>query len=105
LFKEPATSQVDEATRTLYQLGRSIWRGHGGNTLPYITTCLCVTVGDLQRETRKLYESKRPNMPVVGTELGNLVLSSIRWLDDLDLDPVHCIRVAAGTQRRYANEH
>lgn len=105
MFREPTTTQVDDATRTLYELGRSIWRGHGGNTLPYIATCLSVVVGDIQRETQKLYEGKRPSMPAVGNELGNLALSSIRWLDDLDLDPVMCIRVAAGSQRRYANEH
>lgn len=104
MYSEPTTAQIDDATRTLYRLGRSIWRGHGTSMLPYISTCLAVVVGDIQRESRRMFEGKRPNMPAVGTELGNLALSSLRWMGDLELDPVQCVRVAAGAQRRYANE-
>jgi hypothetical protein len=105
VYKEPTASQVDFATQTLYHLGRHIWRGHGTNMLPYIATCLGSTVGDIQRQSRKMFEGRRPDLPVVGNELGNLALSSIRWMGDLELDPVQCIRVAAGAQRRYADEH
>lgn len=105
MYKEPTTAQVDKATETLYQLGRHIWRGHGTNMLPYIGTCLGVVVGDIQRQGRKMFEGRRPDFPAVGNELGNLALSSIRWMGDLELDPVQCIRVAAGAQRRYASEH
>ena len=105
MLREPTTAQVDKATETLYQLGRYIWRGHGTNMVPYIGTCLGIMVGDIQRQSRRMFEGTRPDIPAVGNELGNLALSSIRWMGDLDLDPVQCIRGAAGTQRRYANEH
>lgn len=105
MLREPTLAQIDEATDTLYQLGRYIWRGHGTNMLPYIGTCLGVVVGDIQRQGRKMFEGRRPDLPAVGTELGNLALSSIRWMGDLELDPVQCIRVAAGAQRRYADDH
>lgn len=104
MYKEPTTAQVDKATETLYQLTRHIWRDHGTNMLPYVGTSLGVTVGNIQRQSQKLFDGRRPDMPTVGIELGNLVLSSIRWLGDLDLDPKQCIRVAAGSQRRYASE-
>lgn len=105
MYREPATVQVDQVTETLYRLGRSIWQGHSTNMLPYVATCLGAVVGDIQRQARKMFEGKRPDFPAVGIELGNLALSSIRWMGDLELDPKQCVRVAAGAQRRYASEH
>lgn len=105
MLREPTTAQVDKATETLYDLGRYIWRGHSNNMTPYIGTCLGIMVGDIHRQARKMFEGRKPDLPAVGIELGNIALSSIRWIGDLDLDPVHTMRVAAGTQRRYASEH
>ena len=104
MYKQPTTAQVDKATETLFQLGRHIWRDQGTNMLPYIATSLGVMVGDIQRQSQKMFDGRRPDFPVVGNTLGHLVLSSIRWMGDLDLDPIQCVRVAAGAQRRDASE-
>jgi hypothetical protein len=104
MLREPTTAQVDKAAETLYQLGRYIWRGHGNNMIPYIGTCLGVMVGDIQRQGRKMFEGTKPDIPAAGIELGNIALSTIRWIGDLGLDPAQTIRVAAGVQRRHADE-
>lgn len=104
MLREPTTPEVDSATETLYRLSRHIWRGHGNNMLPYIATRLGVMVGDIQRQSQKLFEGRRADFPAVGIELGNLALFSIRWMGDLDLDPAQCVRVAAGAQRRHADD-
>lgn len=105
MHREPTTSEVDSATETLYQLGRYIWRGHGNNMLPYIATRLSVMVGDIHRQSQKLFDGRRADLPAVGIELGNMALLGIRWMGDLNLDPAQCVRVAAGAQRRYADDH
>ena len=104
MHSEPATAQVDSATETLYQLGRHIWRGHSTNMLPYISARLAIVVGDIQRQSLKLFEGRRADIPGVGNNLGHLALYSIRWMGDLNLDPAQCVRVAAGAQRRQADE-
>lgn len=104
MLEQPSLAQVDIATETLHRLGRHIWRGHGAAMLPYVATCLGVTIGDIQRQSRRLFDGRRADMPAVGCHLGDLALNSIRWMGDLDMDPVQCVRVAAGAQQRYAGE-
>lgn len=105
LPSEPSAYQVDKATETLYNLGRHIWRGHGNNMLPYIGTSLGVMVGDIQRQSQKLFNGRRPDFAGVGNDLAGIALHSLRWIGDLDLNPMQCVRVAAGVQRRYADDH
>src|ERR1044072_969992 len=71
MLREPTTAQVDKATETLYQLGRYIWRGHGTNMVPYIGTCLGIMVGDIQRQSRRMFEGTRPDIPAGGNGSGH----------------------------------
>lgn len=66
-------------------------------------TLLAVVTGDIARITRDA-EGNYDQLDIVeiGVELGNLVLSSLRWLEDLGLDPAEVLAAAAERQVAYA---
>ncbi len=60
-----------------------------------------VGVGDLARLGRDIqmpelyaHEAKK--------ELGNILFSTIRWIDDLGLDPLECLDLAIEAQEKFA---
>jgi hypothetical protein len=78
--------------------------------LPEIVIRLTVGVGDLARIARD-----RPT-PASGwrlltddavrdlkKELGNVLFSTIRWIDDLDLDVLECLDLAIEAQEKFAS--
>lgn len=85
----------------LLGLSRAIWRGDRLG-LPEISTCVAVVCGDLARQARAANEGQPVDLAEAGKELGNLILSAVRWCDDLGLDPSECIAAAAEAQRAYA---
>lgn len=96
----------DYKIKELVALGRNIWGNHRYR-IDEIVVRLMVSVGDLsrlarsgepQRETsehaKHFYEMKK--------ELGNIVLSTLRWCDDLGFDVTECLALAIEAQRKFA---
>ncbi len=82
--------------------GRQIW-GSTRHTLPEIVLRLTIVAGDLARLARDgeaaldVGEYTRS----LKKELGNILLSTIRWIDDLGLDPLECLDRAIEAQERF----
>lgn len=100
----PVTSDVDMAIRTLWSLGRSIWADWPDMQLTQIAICLAVIEGDISRQARAHEEGDTPDLEEVGRELGGLILSAIRWMDDLGLNPHDHIWKAIATQRKHVSD-
>lgn len=95
---------------SLLRISREIWgpknwgveslglKAHG---LSAIIINLGVVFGDICRWRRDKYRG----MPheELQKELGNVILSTIRWCDDLGFDPELCIERAIMAQRRFAD--
>ena len=86
--------------------GRQIW-GDARSPLPDIVVRLMVGVGDLARIARdsNALRFKEPTMPLrreLQKELGNIIFSTIRWIDDLGLDVLECLDLAIETQEKFA---
>lgn len=96
LRRRPSTRRrlvvADPTLRELLATARTIW-GNLRMTLPDITIAATVVVGDLARAARDGTDDND-----AARELGNLILSSIRWADDLGLDLDECIRLATLAQ-------
>jgi hypothetical protein len=71
----------------------------------HIVTCAQVIVGDLARQVRNLKETGHCDRDEIAKELGNLIVSAIRWADDLELDPENCVNRALEAQAAYTREH
>lgn len=82
--------------------GRQIW-GSYKYTLDEVVVRLMVGVGDLARASR---DGNPVDPPAwrreVAKELGNVILSTIRWIDDLGLDPLECLDLAIEAQEKFA---
>lgn len=82
---------------------RRIW-GYEPMDLRGVAECVAVVSGDLSRQGRALGEGRAPDMAQVAKELGNLMFSARRWMDDLGLDVVECLELAMVSQQEYADE-
>ncbi len=91
--------QVHAGIAAMRVQGRQIW-GDTRHTLPEITLRLMVGVGDLARAARDRFEQV-PGRDVK-KELGNILFSTIRWIDDLGLDPMECLDLAIEAQEKFA---
>lgn len=93
--------------------GRQIW-GDTRHTFPEIVTRLTVGIGDLARLARDGAPSIE-NYPNGGhadahfaferelkKELGNIIFSTIRWVDDLGFDVLECLDLAIEAQEKFA---
>lgn len=101
----------------LLSLGREIWGpppvGRSTtNTLPSIVVRLSVTVGDLARIARQYgdvhWDVIQGELPgrvnarmEIKKELGNVILSVIRWCDDLGFNPAECVALAVKAQHDF----
>lgn len=94
---------------------RQIW-GDDRLFLPGVVTRLMVGVGDLARLVRDGKPGSRPGVSheelVVAIaayerelkkELGNVLFSIVRWIDDLGLDVLECLDLAVEAQEKFAN--
>jgi len=92
--------------------GRQIWGGTR-HTLPEIVLRLTVGVGDLARVARdgylpgfdpaadqELVEGRRRELK---KELGNVLFSVVRWIDDLGFDVMECIDLSVEAQEKFAS--
>lgn len=66
-----------------------------------IVIAMAVTFGDIARQVRDHSEGKPVDPGELPKELGNMILSTIRWADDLGFDIDRCLSSAFESQRRY----
>lgn len=78
----------------------TIW-GPDRMELPHIAVCASVVAGDLARLARHAVEVGPVNGDDIAKELGNLIVSAVRWAHDLDLDPESCVASALVAQAAY----
>lgn len=124
LRKHPGIrDQVHAGLKCLLVQGRQIWEGAPSATPPHrhdlheIVERLMVGVGDLARLARdnigpdptdgdftssvRWISTKEAVRRETMKELGNIVFSTIRWIDDLGLDPLECLELAIEAQERF----
>jgi hypothetical protein len=103
----PIRDQVHAGLSALRVQGRQIW-GEDQLTLAKITLRLTVGVGDLARLARDGWDgalhSENHNKwdRELKKELGNILFSTIRWIDDLGLDVLECLDLAIEAQEKFA---
>jgi hypothetical protein len=99
--------QVHAGLAALRVQARQIW-GDDKLTLPEILVRLMVGVGDLARLIRDTYtdgpgsEDHERWRRELKKELGNVVFSTIRWVDDLGFDVLECLDLAINAQEKFA---
>lgn len=96
----PVTSDVDLAIRTLWSASRSTWHNWPRLEITQVALCLAVIEGDIAVAA----EANDCDMDHVGVVLGGLVMSAIRWMDDLGLSPQTYIHKAISTQRKHVSD-
>jgi hypothetical protein len=92
--------QVHAGLSALRVQGRQIW-GDTNHTLPAIVLRLMVGVGDVARLARDVQVPDRSSE--LKKELGNIIFSTVRWIDDLGLDVLECLDLAIEAQEKFAN--
>jgi hypothetical protein len=101
--------QVHAGLSVLRVQARQIW-GPARQTLDEIIVRLMVGVGDLARASRDgglparmdLSPAAERARAEIQKELGNVLLSTVRWIDDLGLDPLECLDLAIEAQETFA---
>ena len=89
----------------LLKTGRSIW-GDEKLSLVDILIRLNVSIGDLARIARNSDKDRASfTREDLERELGNIIFSTIRWCDDLGLDPNVCIERAIECQKKFAQNN
>ncbi len=81
--------------------GRHIW-GIKRLTLAEITIRMTVNVGKLARCARGATKDKPLGEHDRKLALGHIIVSTIRWADDLHLDPDECVKLALEQQCVFA---
>ena len=100
LYKQLYIKGVNVATMELEQLlveARKIW-GDLRMDKSEIAVALGVVYGDICRSTRDNEEED-----VLKKELGNILFSTLRWMDDLGFETNECVRMAMSAQAKFAN--
>jgi len=89
--------------KTLLVQARQIW-GADNLTLDQIVVRLMVGVGDIARMTRDggISGTNHVRCLELKKELGNVLFSTIRWIDDLGLDLMECLDLAINAQEKFA---
>jgi hypothetical protein len=60
--------------------------------------------GDICRWERNEKKSDRESPDDLKKELGNMIVSTIRWCDDLGYDPEECVKMAVEVQKKYQKD-
>ena len=91
---KPLREDVRSGLTTLLTRARQIWGEGGGLTAAQIAKLLAINVCDLAMAVREddTLELKR--------ELGSIVFSTIRWINELGLDPLECLDLAIEAQEK-----
>jgi len=79
---------------------RSIW-GSKKQNLEHIVICMGKTYGDIAKEARSHLEGGTVHETELKKELGNMIASTIRWIDDLGYSSDECLSLALAAQKAY----
>lgn len=79
---------------------RSIW-GDDTQELEHIVVCMGKTYGDIAKQARNKLEKGEIDEAELKKELGNMIASTTRWIDDLGFSVEDCIDSALESQRAY----
>ena len=90
--------------KEILQRAREIW-GEERCDLNKIITLLGVVYGDLCRQNRLVLKGREIDAESLKKEIGNIIVSMIRWCDDLGLNLDECIERALAAQDNYANRN
>ncbi|GAA2626992.1 hypothetical protein GCM10010411_75050 [Actinomadura fulvescens] len=90
----------DPRLSELLTLAQQIWADRPPMDLPHVAVAACTVTGDIARISRDEIEG-HGDRAALSRELGNLILSDVRWASDLGLEPGECVRQAEAAQRRY----
>jgi len=113
--------QVHAGLSVLRVQARQIW-GNTDHSVNEVVIRLMVGVGDLARLARdqrtihetienkgdgetvrkRICEAVDANNRELKKELGNIIFSTIRWIDDLGLDVLECLDLAIEAQEKFA---
>ena len=86
--------------KQLLKESREIWEDNKLN-LEQIIVRMGKIFGDICRYARNERATDRESETDIKKELGNMIVSSIRWCEDLGYDPEECIRIALEAQKEY----
>ena len=86
--------------KQILEESRLIW-GNKKCDLPMIVVRMGKVFGDICRYTRNERTSDRGAATEIQKELGNMIVSSTRWCEDLGYDPDECVRIALEAQKEY----
>lgn len=87
--------------KNLLDQGREIW-GNKKLSLSQIIVRMGKVFGDICRwERNALKDKKTHTKKELQKEMGNMILSSLRWCDDLGFDPEDCIKEALKAQKNF----
>lgn len=87
--------------------GRAIWAGHPFQSYLHVAAVLSHTVGDVAGAARDIQEGNLqqvltdPAIWDLKREIGNLIATSIRIVDELGWDPADVLAAAYDCQRKY----
>jgi len=74
--------------------------------LPEIVIAMGKTFGDICRWARNAKKNTDTHTDdELKKELGNMIVSSVRWCDDLGYDPEECVTLALRAQEQYYKEN
>ncbi len=79
---------------------RNIW-GSRKCDLPQIVIRMGKVFGDICRYARNARPSDAPDENELKKELGNMIVSTVRWCDDLGYKPQDCINIALKAQKEF----
>ena len=79
---------------------RIIW-GDTPQSIEHITVSMGKVFGDISKQARTSLEGGQVDVYELQKELGNMIASTIRWVDDLGFSVDDCIERALEAQRKY----
>lgn len=86
----------------LITVSREIW-GDKKLNLSQIIARMGKIFGDIYKYERNEKPTDRVSEDELKKELGNMIVSMVRWCDDLGYDPEDCVRLAVIAQRKFNN--
>jgi hypothetical protein len=92
---------ISFSLRPLLDEARKIWKDYLPMSVSEISVALTVVTGDIARIARQLNDLGTygdASQRALKKELGNLILSSVRWMDDLGFDSRECLTLARDAQ-------
>jgi len=86
--------------KNILEESQKIW-GDKKCDLPQIVIRMGKVFGDICRYARGERQTDRVSENELKKELGNMIVSSTCWCDDLGYDPDECVRIALEAQKEY----